>query len=191
MLMQLALFILDAIFGFFSVLLLGRFLMQWLRVSFRNQIGAFVVAATDWAVLPVRRFIPGIFGLDWASLTLAILVQTVLVALTFWLRGFSFGGAAIAAFLILLLLGSLDVFKLAIYLLVGVVIVAAILSWVNPYSPLAPLFNALTRPFLRPFQRIIPPIANVDLSPLVLLLVLQVILFLLASFRANAVALIA
>ena len=190
LLTQLALFIADTVFGFFSILLLGRFLMQWLRVSFRNQVGAFVVAATDWAVLPVRRFMPGMFGLDWASLILAILVQTLLVLVTFLLRGLWFGGAPIAVALVVLLLGLLEALKLAIYLLVGIVIVAAILSWVNPYSPLAPLFNALVRPFLRPFQRMIPPVANVDLSPLVLLLVLQVILFLLASVRANAVALV-
>jgi YggT family protein len=56
---------------------------------------------------------------------------------------------------------------------------------------LAPFFSSLTRPFLKPFQRFIPPIANVDLSPLVLLLVLQVILFLLGAFRASAMALLA
>lgn len=65
------------------------------------------------------------------------------------------------------------------------------LSWVNPHAPLAPLFHSLSRPFLRPFQRLIPPIANVDLSPLVLLLVLQVALMLLAWLRVLLIPLIA
>ena len=64
-------------------------------------------------------------------------------------------------------------------------------SWVNPRAPLAPLFNNLSRPFLRPFQRLIPPIARVDLSPLVLLLVLQIVLMLLAWLRVQLIPLIA
>lgn len=190
MLTQLLLFVIDAVLGFFSILLLGRFLMQCMRVSFRNQLGAFVVAATDWAVLPARRLIPGAFGLDWATLVLAVLVQTFLVLLMVWLRGASFGEAPLSAALVLLLLGSVETFKLAIYLLIGIVVFAAVLSWVNPYSPMTPLLSSLSRPFLKPFQRVIPTIANVDLSPLVLLLLLQVALFLLGSFRTGAMALL-
>jgi YggT family protein len=63
-----------------------------------------------------------------------------------------------------------------VYMIMGIVLISAVFSWVNPHAPLAPLFFSLSEPFLRPFRRIIPPIANVDLSPLVLLLVLQVLL---------------
>jgi YggT family protein len=68
-----------------------------------------------------------------------------------------------------------------IYLAMGLVIVAAVMSWINPYAPLAPLFSALAAPLLRPFQRLLPPIGGVDLSPLALLLVLQVLLAVLAN----------
>lgn len=190
MLNQLLMLILDAVFGFLTLLLLARFVMQWLRVSFRNQLGAFILAATDWVVLPARKVIPGLFGLDLSSLVLAILFQTLLLLIVLLLRGFNFGGGAVTAALGVLLLGSLETLKLALYLLMGVVIIAAVLSWVNPYSPLAPLFNALTRPFLKPLQRVIPPLANVDLSPLVLLLILQVVLVLLGSLRAGAFSLL-
>jgi YggT family protein len=63
--------------------------------------------------------------------------------------------------------------------LIGVVIVQFIISWVNPYAPLAPVFDALTRPFYAVFRRFIPPIGNVDLSPLFVLLVAQILLILL------------
>jgi len=56
------------------------------------------------------------------------------------------------------------------------VVLQAILSWVNPDSPIAPLLNTVTRPVLRPFRRLVPPIANVDLSPLFLLITCQLIL---------------
>ena len=52
----------------------------------------------------------------------------------------------------------------------------AILSWVNPYTPLAPLLAAITQRFLRPLRRIVPLVGNVDLSPLLLLVICQIIL---------------
>jgi uncharacterized protein (TIGR00251 family) len=67
----------------------------------------------------------------------------------------------------------LEVLKIGLYLLMGAVLISAIFSWVNPYAPMAGIFNALTNPLLRPFRRIIPPVGGVDLSPLALLLVLQ------------------
>ena len=68
-------------------------------------------------------------------------------------------------------------------------IVQAVLSWVNPYSPVAPVFDALTRPFLRPIRRFVPPLGNVDLSPLVLIVALQVLLIPLAHLRGLAAGL--
>ena len=191
MLTNLLLQILEAVFGFFVFLLLLRFYMQWLRVSFRNQLGQFVVAVTDWLVRPVRRVIPGLFGLDLSSLLLALGLHGGYLWLAFWLKGFSFGanpGIAAAATAAIALV---ELARFSLYLLIGVVLFSAVLSWVNPHAPLAPLFNALSRPFLRPFRRLIPPIANVDLSPLVLLLALQIALMLLAWLRAMIIPFIA
>ncbi len=73
--------------------------------------------------------------------------------------------------------------------MIGAVIVSAVFSWVNPYAPLAEVFNTLTRPLLRPFRRFIPPMGGVDLSPLALLLLLQVALFVIASMRHSVMPL--
>ena len=75
-----------------------------------------------------------------------------------------------------LVLAAVKIVKMSLYIVMVAVIVQAILSWVNPYSPIAPLLNSLTQPFLRPLQRRIPMVANVDLSPLVLIIILQLIL---------------
>ena len=66
-------------------------------------------------------------------------------------------------------------------------LVQVVLSWLNPYSPVAPIFNAMTRPFLAPIRRFLPPVANFDLSPLVLLVLLQIMLIALAHVRGMAV----
>jgi YggT family protein len=183
---NLFLLIVGAVLGFFSVLLLVRVLMQWARASFRNQIGHFVTALTDWAVVPLRRVVPGWFGLDLASLLLALAAETLLVLAELTVRGYGFGAGA-GAFLAILGLGGVETLRLAVYVVIGVVLIAAVMSWVNPHSAYAPLFDALARPFLAPLRRFIPPIANIDLSPLVLLLLLQVVLMLLASARAGLV----
>ena len=89
---------------------------------------------------------------------------------------------------VLALLALLDLVRIAIYIMVFALIVQAVLSWVNPHSPLGPLFDAMTRPFLAPIRRFVPPLGNVDLSPLVLIVVLQVLLIPLAHLRGLAAA---
>lgn len=151
---------------------LARFAMQWLRVPFRNQLGRFVLALTDWAVLPMRKVVPGLFGLDLASLLPAWLVQTLFMSVVIGASGVH-GGATAAGFGVAMLSGLIETLRLAIYLAMGVIIMSAVLSWVNPYSPIAPLFSQLAEPMLRPFRRLIPPIGGVDLSPIAVLLLLQ------------------
>ncbi|HAY09933.1 MAG TPA: YggT family protein [Thauera sp.] len=185
MLANILLLVLNTVCGFITLMLLARFYMQWQRISFRNQIGQFVVTTTDWVVRPLRRFIPGVLGLDLASLLPAWLVQVLLVAFELSLRGAVFSGNAGAVALGLLGVGLIETVRMMIYLLFAVVLGSAVLSWVSPHAPLTPLLHALADPFLRPFRRVVPSIANVDLSPLVLLLVLQIVLMVLAGLRGG------
>ena len=76
MLTNLLLLILEAVTGFFVFLLLIRFYMQWLRVSFRNQLGRFVVTVTDRLVRPARRILPSFLGLDLPSLAVALVLHS-------------------------------------------------------------------------------------------------------------------
>lgn len=183
MLTNILLLILSTAGGFLTLMLLARFYMQWQRISFRNQIGQFVVTTTDWIVRPLRRFIPGLFGLDMASLLPAWLVQVLLVLFELSLRGAVFSGNAGAVLLGLWGVGLIELMRMMVYLVFAVVLGSAVLSWVSPHAPLAPLLHSLATPFLRPFRRIVPTIANVDLSPLVLLLVLQIVLVVLGGIR--------
>ena len=180
MLGQIGIFLVDTLATFIVFLLLARFLFQWLRVPFRNPVGDFLLATTSWIVVPARRVIPGLAGLDLATFLLAWVLQFT----GLWIQ------AAIAGaqppLLALAAVALVDLVRFGFYLLVFAVIVQAVLSWVNPYTPVAPAFDALTRPFLRPLRRVVPPIANVDLTPLILLVVLQVLLIPLAHLRLLA-----
>jgi len=189
MLAQIFLFVLDSVCGFLTLALLVRFAMQWARAPFRNPLGQFIVAITDWMVRPVRRLVPGLFGLDTASLLLAWLCQVVYQGTALGFSGV-LSAVSLAPTLVVALLALLEVAKIGLYLVIGAVIVSAVFSWVNPYAPLAEVFNTLTRPLLRPFRRVIPPVGGVDLSPLALLLVLQIALFVIASLRNNVMPMI-
>lgn len=189
MLIQILLFILDTVCGFLTLALLVRFAMQWARVPFRNPLGQFIVAVTDWMVRPVRRLIPGLFGLDMASLFLAWLWQVAYQGIALGFTGVLLAVSPAPTFVVAAL-ALLEVAKISLYLVIGAVIVSAVFSWVNPYAPLAEVFNTLTRPLLRPFRRYIPPVGGVDLSPLALLLVLQVALFVIASLRHSVMPMI-
>ena len=186
MLQQIASFLVSALVDFFVYLLLARFLFQWLRVPFRNVLGEFIIAATNWMVMPARRVIPALFGLDMASLLLAWLLQALGMWAIYVIAGLSLGASPDTAAAILAGLALLDLARSIVYIFVFSLIVQAVLSWVNPHSPVGPLFDALTRPFLQPIRRVLPPLANVDLSPLVLIVLLQVLLIPLAYLRGLA-----
>jgi len=176
MLAQTLIFLINTIGDLFAFALIARFLLQWVRAPARNQLSEFVAALTNFIVIPVRRFVPGLWGLDLATLMLALMTETLKLWLLLEINGARPGGAAAMAPLALLALAAIHIAQLTVYLLIGTLILQAILSWVNPYSPIAPVINSVTRPLLRPFQRVIPLIANVDLSPLAALLVCQLVL---------------
>jgi YggT family protein len=170
------LFIVTTAFGLFTLALLLRFYLQWARAPYRNPLSQFLHALTDFMVLPARRFIPGLWGLDIATLGIAWLAQLVEVFLVLQIRGIEFGPEAGLAFLALALMAAVTLVKLSLYIIMVAVIVQAVLTWINPYSPIMPLLNSMSRPFLRVFQRRIPPIGNVDLSPLFVVIVCQLLL---------------
>jgi YggT family protein len=175
MLAQAAAYLVDVVLTLFLIAFLLRFYLQAFRAPFRNPVSQFVVALTDFAVLRFRRFVPGIMGLDMASLLLAWLVQYGLLLALAGLSSRPFGSGL---FLLFALLACVELVKVSIYLFMGVIIVQAILSFVNPYTPIAPVLSAITDPFYRPIRKFIPLVGGIDLSPLVLIVALQLILML-------------
>ena len=174
MLTEALLFLIQSVGGFFAGILLLRFWMQWCRASARNPLAEFVQTLTNFAVLPARRVIPGLWGMDLASLVLAWLVTIIEAVLTLAVKGVVLATGAMLG--TVLLLALLILAKLAVYLAIGAIIIMVIISWVNPASPMYSLINTLVRPLLRPIQRVVPTIGMIDLSPLIALLLLQLIL---------------
>ncbi|HVL55431.1 MAG TPA: YggT family protein [Burkholderiaceae bacterium] len=140
----------------------------------RNPISVFLAALTDWLVRPLRRLIPASPAMDWASVLAALLVAMVTATLFYLIVG----GVQVPNAGAVLFVACLWLIRWTLWLVMGIVIVYAILSWVNPYAPLAPALSQLASPLLAPFRRFVPLIGGVDLSPLVLIIVVQVLLML-------------
>ena len=174
--MQAIVFLLDAVISFFCTLFLLRFMMQAMRVSFSGQIGDFVVKLTNWAVKPLRRVIPGAGGFDWASLLAALALQLLFTGIMVGATSHLGDVDGITLAPTLLWFAVRGLLRLAVYILIGALILQAVLSWINPYSPLSAPAHQLTRPLLDPIRRVIPTISGIDLSPLVAILLLQALL---------------
>lgn len=171
-------FLVQTLFGLLALAFLLRFYLQLFRAPPRNPLSHFLAALTNWAVLPARRVVPGLWGADLSSLVLAWLTTLVEQLVVLGLRGYALGAAVGVSIIALALLAAVQVLKISIYILIVAVIAQAILSWVNPHTPVAPILHALTRPFLRPFQRRVPLVGGVDLSPLFVLILCQLALML-------------
>ncbi len=176
MIIQAIAFVLDALFHLFILAALLRFWMQALRAPTRNPIAQFTMGLTDFAVKPLRRIVPGVFNLDWASLIVAFAFEYLLQFLLLLLL--IDAAPNLGALSVLLFLAFVKLIRLSIYVFIGAIIIQAVLSWVNPHHPVAPFFHALTRPFLKPFQRAVPLIGGVDITPVLVLIALQLVLML-------------
>ena len=176
MLNQAIAFVIETVFDIFILTALVRFGMQALRAPARNPLAQFTMALTDFAVKPMRRLLPGFFKLDVASLAVAWIAEVVLLAILSLLQGVEIvNGAALS---VILFLALVKLVRLTVYIIMGAVLLQALLSWVNPYHPVAPFFEALTRPFLKPFQKAVPPIGGVDITPVLVLIACQLVLML-------------
>jgi YggT family protein len=173
---QIAALLIETVFGLFIYVVLLRFWMQALRASFRTPVGQFVVALTNWAVLPARRLVPSFWQYDLASFVVAWVAQIVkMIAL----YAAASGGAFVAPGAAMLVWALFELLRYSLHLLILVVIVQVLFSWFNPSSPLAYVFNGLAQPFYAFFRRFIPPIGSVDLSPLIVVVLAQIVLILL------------
>jgi YggT family protein len=83
------------------------------------------------------------------------------------------------------LVALLTVVKWALNLIIWVTILMALLSWLNPQSPAMPLLYQITAPFLDPLRRILPRLGGIDLSPILLFVIVQVLLMVVTRFAVQ------
>lgn len=162
-------FLLQSIIGFALYIALLRFWMQWVRADFRNQFGQFVISLTNPIVIPLRKIVPSIGTIDTATIVLALLLAALKIFAFVSLRNYAPG------ILEYVLMSIGVVIKASIYLFLVAIFIQIIASWVNPHShhPILSVAISISNPIMAPARKIVPPIAGLDLSPIVVILFLQ------------------
>ncbi|MBM3373004.1 MAG: YggT family protein, partial [Betaproteobacteria bacterium] len=158
MLGETLIFLAQVVFGLLTIALLLRFYLQWVRAPYRNPLADFVNALSDFMVKPARRVIPGLWGIDLPTLLLAWVMQLLEWLAILQIRGWSRQQDIGIAVLALAALAAIAVAKTLVYIVLFATLLQALLSWINPGSPVAPLLDAMSRPFLGLFRRRIPPV---------------------------------
>lgn len=176
MFIQIASFLLDVAAGLLGGACLLRLYMQVQRIPFGNPVGRFVFALTDWIVLPLRKVLPGYRRWDFSSLIAAYIIVLAQFGIIWLMQGRGHAG-------VVPLLALFGLVRLLISGAIGLVIVYAILSWVRADSPITDVIDRLAAPLLRPFRKIIPLVGGFDLSPLAVLVVLQVAAIVVANLQ--------
>ncbi|NMM40987.1 YggT family protein [Pseudoalteromonas arctica] len=166
-------FLISTLFDLFLMVVLMRFWLQAAKADFYNPLSQFVVKATSFAVNPLRKIIPGLGGLDLASLLLAFIVAAAKITALIFLVGATWEVGFV------LLNALVTVIKEGLNLLFWVLVIRALLSWVSQgNNPIEAVFHQLTEPMLRPIRKVLPPLGGLDLSILVLIIALQFAQFL-------------
>ncbi len=165
-------FLVQSLGSIYLAVVILRFLLQLVRADFYNPISRFLVKATHLPSQPLRKLLPTYRSFDMASLVLAILVQWLVIQLTATING-----AGIVNVFIALSWGAVGVLSLILNLYLYGLLVIIIVSWVAPQSqhPVLLLLNQLIGPAMAPFRRIIPPLGGLDLSPIFMFLVINML----------------
>ncbi|WP_144111881.1 YggT family protein [Paraburkholderia sp. BCC1886] len=169
---DIARFLLNTVFTLFGAALLLRAWLQVVRMPPYNPVTKAVLQATNWIVLPLRKILPAVRSIDWASLVAALLAAIVYVVLMVVVTG----ADPLQLAPTLLIVAVLTLIKWALNLIIWMTILMALLSWLNPRSPAMPVLYQLTAPFLNPLRRVIPQFGGLDLSPILLFVIVQVLL---------------
>jgi YggT family protein len=154
-------FLIQVLFGAYILVVMLRFLLQLVKADFYNPISQFIVKVTSPVLIYLRRIIPGLGGIDLASIFLMWILKTLELALVIALAGLPISPMVFAW-------AIPELIKLAFNVFIFSILIQVILSWVNPgtYNPVTALINSLTEPVLRPARNIIPPMGGLDLSPM-------------------------
>lgn len=168
---EIGLYLIQTLGSLYLTIVVLRFLFQVVKADFYNPISQFIVKATNPLLLPLRRIIPGLMGIDLASLVLALILQFIVINISALLYG-GFVNPIHA-----LTWGLVGIFSLMVEMYFWGLIAMIIISWVAPqsYHPAVLLLRQLVEPVMTPFRKLLPPMGGLDLSPLLAFMALNVV----------------
>lgn len=149
-----------------------RIVMQWAQWEYHNPLVQLIIRATQIPVKFLRQFIPSLGRWDIATLVLLLALATLKVLLITLFQPTHF------ALIVIFRLALAGIFSLFVTLFSASIIIQVILSWIAPHNgsnPIAPLIHRMNNPLLLPIRSLLPPMGGLDLSPLIVLIGLQLL----------------
>jgi YggT family protein len=170
-------FLVQTLFGLYISAVMLRLLLALVRADFYNPISQFLVKVTNPPLVPLRRIIPGVGGIDFASVALMLALQTAKLMLVGAIIGFGLHPAGLAV------LAVAELLSLLVQIYFVTILIQVVLSWVSPggHNPAVALLYSLNEPLLGRARRLLPPIHGFDLSPIIALIALQLLKILLIA----------
>lgn len=180
---QALVFIIRTLVDLYIITFVLRIIMQWVRVDFRNPLTQFILRITNPLVIPLRRFVPPIGGLDTATLIVVVVLELIV---TIVVTNLTCSGEPNVLQVISMTVLRVVYLTLRVYLFI--ILIYVIMSWISPgtYNPAARLMESIAQPVLRPLRRLLPPIGGLDLSALFALIGIQALTMLLPIGRVAA-----
>jgi YggT family protein len=179
-------YLVQTLFELYLFVVVARFLLQVARADFYNPISQFIVKATNPLLMPIRKVVPGLGGIDLASIVLGIILQVIASEILLLLNGYSLYNPATLA-----LWGLIGLVSMAINIYYFALLASIILSWIAPgsYHPAVLLLSQIVAPVMRPIQAIIPSLGGLDISPIFAFIAINMAKILVVH-AANSVGLI-
>ncbi|MFT6287934.1 MAG: YggT family protein [Alcanivorax sp.] len=175
-------YLIQTVTSLYLLAMMLRFILQLVRADFYNPICQFLVKITNPLVLPLRRAVPGIAGLDLASLLLSIALQFISILALLLINGLPFPNP-----LVLLLWSLIGIVALMVNIYFFALLGMIILSWVAPGSknPAIYLLHQITEPVMAPFRKALPSMGGMDFSPILLFILINIIQIALRHMAAS------
>ena len=166
-----ATFLVETLFGIYILIVMLRLLLQWARADFYNPLSQFIVRATRPVLAPMHGALPAVGGVDLACVVLLVGLQFAELWVVAGVVGHRVPAGA------LLVLSVAELVQLAIWIFLFSILIQVVMSWINPgsYNPLLSVLYSLNAPLLAPARRLVPPIGGLDLSPIVVMVALQLV----------------
>lgn len=168
-------FLVEVLFGLYTGIIALRIIMQWAQWGYNNPLVQFIIRATQAPVKLLRKIIPSLGRWDSATIVLLLIVTAIQLLLLTALKSIPYAFAIFIPWLLF------DIFALFITLFTASIFIEVILGWLTPhnaYNPIQPLVQRMNQPLLTPLRRILPPMAGLDFSPFIAILILQILLML-------------
>ena len=174
-------FLINTVFGLFILIVMLRFLLQLVRADFYNPVSQFLVKVTSPVLVPLRRVIPGLFGIDFAAVVLLLVLQILQIVLVGLIKGYAFQPLGV------LVMSIAELASLTLNIFFFSILIQVILSWINPgnYNPITTVLHGLNEPLLAPARRLIPSGSGFDFSPLVVGVMLKLVEMTLIAWLLN------